>query len=754
MNKSNMRQSHDQSKTITMLQNEIDDLKSRLGAMNRLETSLMIEEGLYRTLENSSQAGIYVVQNGRFQFVNQHTANYWGYSKEELLGMESMSLVHPEDRDRMRDAAIRMLKGERTSSYEFRTIAKDGEIRWITETITPIHYKGSRAVLGNSMDITEQIKARDKLAELEALEASILEAIPHAVIGFRDRKVIFANDGVQSVFGWTAEELIGMRSRVLYCTDEGYEKIAQKLYSTLEKRSTFTTEFPCRRKDGRNIECRVTASRIGDKLTDKSVVITYEDITERKRIEEAYQTMAKSSQAGVYVVQNGMFQFVNHHAAKYADFGEKELVGMNSMSLVHPEDRRMVKENAAKMLRGERTSPHEFRIITKKGAIRWIMETVTLIPYKGGQAILGNSMDITEQIEARNKLAELETLEASILEAIPHAVIGLQDRRIIFANDGVKTVFGWNAGELIGESTRLLYRSDEDYDAIAKRIYAILEKQPIVNTEFTCSRKDGTNIECQITASRIGERLQERRVVITYEDITDRKRAEKELEQSREQLRKLSAYLESVREKERTRIARELHDELGQLLTALNTEIILLNRKIPEKEKILREKTEGMSALVDMTMKTVKRIYMDLRPGMLDHLGLAVAIGWQAEEFQKRTSIPCDVSISPEEINVDPDLATTIFRIFQETLTNISRHAEATRVKVRLKATSRRIELIVKDNGKGITEDQLAKPDSFGLLGIRERVYHWGGTVKIIGIKNKSTTITVVIPLQKTREAA
>jgi PAS domain S-box-containing protein len=106
--------------------------------------------------------------------VNQHTANYWGYSKEELLGMDSMSLVHPEDRERVRDAAIKMLKGERTSSYEFRTIAKNGDICWITETITSIHYHGARAVLRNSMDITEQIKARDKLAELEALEASIL----------------------------------------------------------------------------------------------------------------------------------------------------------------------------------------------------------------------------------------------------------------------------------------------------------------------------------------------------------------------------------------------------------------------------------------------------------------------------------------------------------------------------------------------------------------------------------------------------
>ncbi len=597
-----------------------------------------------------------------------------------------------------------------------------------------------------------QIKTRTKVAELEALEASILEAIPHAVIGLRDRHIIFANDGVQSVFGWRVDELIGRRSRIFYRTDEDDERIAQELYSTLEHRKTFTTEFPCRRKNGRNITCRVTVSRIGETLKDKYIVITYEDITEHKQVEDAYETMASSSQAGVYVVQNGLFTFVNCHAANYAGFSVDELTGMNSLSLVHPDDREMVNRNSQKLLRGTRFSPHEFRIVTKNGDIRWIMETVTLITYRGKKAILGNSMDITDLIQARSKLAEMTALETSILEAIPHAVIGLQNRRIIFINNGVKTVFGWASAELIGKSTRLLYRTEKDYVRIAGMLYSILEKQPSVSIEFPCRRKDGENIECMISAARIGQKLEEKRVVITYENITDRKLAEWELEQSREQLRKLSVHLQSVREKERTRIARELHDELGQLLTALNTEIILLKNKIPEGQKILSDKAQSMSALVDITMQTVKKIYMDLRPGMLDHLGLTAAIGWQADDFSKRTGIACKVSFQPEDIALDPDLTTAIFRIFQETLTNVRRHAEATKVTVKLKATAERLEFVVKDNGKGIAEEQMQKPDSFGLLGIRERVYHWGGRVTIAGKSGKGTSVTVLIPLGKSGE--
>ncbi len=742
----------DEAKSREKLIAELTDLRRRIRTMKKTETDHLLEEGLFRTLENSSQAGIYVVQKGKFRFVNAHAAFYWGYSKDELIGMESMSLVHPDDRDRVRRSAMEMLKGKRTSSYEFRTIAKDGGIRWITETITSIQYKGERAVLGNSMDITEQIKARNKLAELEALEASILEAIPHAVVGLRNRRIIFANDGIEAVFGWEAGELIGRQTRVFYRSNRDFEAIAANLYSTLEHQRTFRSEFPCRRKDGQEIECMISASRIGESLKEKNIVITYEDITDRKRAEAAYRIMADNSQAGVYVVQNGAFQFVNHNAAKYAGYSPDELAGMDSLSLVHPEDREKVIRNSREMLNRRRTAPHEFRIVTKDGRIRWIMETVTLIPWRGERAVLGNSMDITEQFEARNKLAELEALEASILEAIPHAVIGLQDRRIIFANDGVEAVFGWRAKDLIGKSTHVLYQTDEGYEAIARDLYSVLEKKRTFRSEFPCRRKDGTGIECMISAARIGTQLKQKSIVITYEDITDRKRAEAEIERSREQLRNLSAHLQSVREKERTRIARELHDELGQLLTALNTGLVLLNRKIPETEKALRDQTQSMLELVDMTMQTLKRIYMALRPGMLDHLGLAVAIGWQAGEFEKRTGIRCKVTVDPEDLSLDPDLSTAIFRIFQETLTNIARHAGAARVHVSLKATEEKVALMVRDNGRGITQEQLAKPNSFGLLGMRERTHYWGGDVRISGRPGKGTLVKVDIPLRNPKD--
>ncbi|MDD5170706.1 MAG: PAS domain S-box protein, partial [Syntrophales bacterium] len=461
-------------------------------------------------------------------------------------------------------------------------------------------------------------------------------------------------------------------------------------------------------------------------------------------------TVEYTSQMGIFIAQDGKFKYVNRHSENQWGYNLEEMIGKDPMSLVHRQDRTKVKKAAVEMLKGHRSTPIIYRTLTKKGGIRWVTETVASIPYKGKRAVLGNYMDITEQIESRKRLEELEALEASILEAMPHAVIGLHDRRIVFANDGVEAVFGGNAKDIVGKNPRLLYRSDKDYDDIDKFLYNTMEKQRTAGLEFPCRRKDGQDIECSISAARIGKYLKEKNIVVTFEDITERREAKNDLEQSREQLRKLTVHLQSVREQERTVIARELHDELGQLLTALNTNVILLQKKIPPELTVLSERTEAMSGLIDMTMQTLKRIYMSLRPGMLDHLGLTASVSWLTDEFEQREGIACKLKIDPEDMIIGPEISTALYRIFQETLTNISRHAEASRVLIRLKATAKKVQLTVTDNGKGFTQEQQNKPHSFGLLGIRERAAHLGGTVETKGEKGKGTTINVTIPLNQT----
>ena len=230
-------------------------------------------------------------------------------------------------------------------------------------------------------------------------------------------------------------------------------------------------------------------------------------------------------------------------------------------------------------------------------------------------------------------------------------------------------------------------------------------------------------------------------------EIADRKRTEERFRRSSEQLRELSARLQSVREEERTRIARAIHDELGQTLTGLKMDVAWLQRHLDQPPPALLEKMQAMSDLIDTTVQTVRRISTELRPGILDDLGLAATIEWQLQEFQTRTGIEGKLISAPEETTLDADGATTVFRIFQEILTNIARHAQATQVEAILEETAAFLTLQVQDNGRGITADEIHSPKSVGLLGMQERARLRAGEVHFHGTPGQGTTVIVRLPL-------
>jgi signal transduction histidine kinase len=236
-------------------------------------------------------------------------------------------------------------------------------------------------------------------------------------------------------------------------------------------------------------------------------------------------------------------------------------------------------------------------------------------------------------------------------------------------------------------------------------------------------------------------------------EIVERCHAEEELQRSQERLRNLSRHLQTVREDERKGMAREIHDELGQALTTLKLHLALLRDEIAPSDQPALEKITSITGLIDTTIKSVKRMITELRPRLLDDLGLPAAIEWQADDFQQRTGIRCDVSIEPEDLSLDPDRSTAIFRIFQETLTNIARHSGATRAHVALTEADGDIELHVRDNGTGISDEQLNNPKSFGIIGIRERASYWGGSVDIQGIRGSGTTVVVRLHVRQQGEA-
>jgi len=222
--------------------------------------------------------------------------------------------------------------------------------------------------------------------------------------------------------------------------------------------------------------------------------------------------------------------------------------------------------------------------------------------------------------------------------------------------------------------------------------------------------------------------------------------AQRRLTRSREQLRSLAARLQSIREEERSKIAREVHDVLGQALTGIKMDVTWIMARLPDDTRLVA-RTKSLSALIDSTIQMVRRIATDLRPGILDNLGLVAAVEWETGEFQARTGINCRLNTNLRDASIASESATAVFRIFQETLTNVARHAQATAVSVDLGEQEGRIVLQVADNGRGIDLAEVTQSKSVGLLGMRERAAILGGDLVISGAPGQGTSVVLSVPL-------
>jgi signal transduction histidine kinase len=231
-------------------------------------------------------------------------------------------------------------------------------------------------------------------------------------------------------------------------------------------------------------------------------------------------------------------------------------------------------------------------------------------------------------------------------------------------------------------------------------------------------------------------------------ELAERSLSEQRLRASEENLRALATHLQSVREEERIHIAREIHDELGQALTGLKFDLNSFARNYESDDAEAKlEKQQALNVAIDRIINSVRRIASGLRPEVLDEIGLAAAFEWQAREFQRRTGIRCHVSIAAHFPDPDKDRSTALFRIFQELLTNVARHANATRVNVSLSHGESALALCVEDNGRGIKESEAQSPRSLGFLGLRERVLAFGGSIDVKGDEGKGTRVCVSVPV-------
>ena len=432
-----------------------------------------------------------------------------------------------------------------------------------------------RGVAELEQEKAERKRAEEALKESEQKYRFLVENLDEIILVLsRKGKILFANKKAVDASGYPKEQLVG-QSILKFLTKDSVAKAFYALVQEFLGRPQPMLQVKIKTRSGeiRDLEIAPGSAPVYEKEKQIGILINGSDITERKRAEEAlraseqnFRSSLDNSPLGIRIVSaEGETLYVNQAILDIYGYSSlEELEAVPRSNRYTPESYVEHQERKEKRKLGKFVPPHyEISIVRKDGEVRQLEVFRRVVMWGGETQFQVIYHDITEQKEARSKLQELEALESSILGAVPHAVIGLHERRIVFANKGVEAVFGWKPEELIGKTTRVLYRSEEEYEEIARRAYPALERQQTYSLEFPCRRKDGRDIICLVSDSRIGESLKERRIVVTYEDITGRKRVEEEIK------RRASQAVLGYEVSQRVSSKLELDELLSEIVTAV-----------------------------------------------------------------------------------------------------------------------------------------------------------------------------------------
>ncbi|HOO38471.1 MAG TPA: PAS domain S-box protein [Deltaproteobacteria bacterium] len=697
-----------------------------------------------------------------------------GYTQDEVVGTEYLStFIPPREQELMSDVFFNLVQYRNPTRHENYVTAKDGT-EYLVEWEGRAVFKESGEIdfiYGAGVDITEREKAESALRESEGRYRSFAQNFQG--IAFRakmDYTPVFLHGTVQEITGYSEQEFIaGKPNWKQIIHPEDLDKMIEET-KPLVSSPSYATELTYRiiRKDGQVRWLHEYVQNIcGATGNPEEVQGMVYDITKNKEAEdnlmksdERYRLLAENVQDVIWVLDKDLHHtYISPSVLRFRGYTVEEAMSMplDKIFTYESYERLMdlMQEYIALQQSSEPIDPNrsltvELEQICKDGSTIWTEVTANFVldTYGRPDGFVGITRNITERKKAEESLKESEERYRTIFENTGTAMAIIEeDVTISLANSEFQKLSGFPRQSIEHKKYLIDFVSDEHRDRILNyhKLRRIDPGAAPRNYEFKFVDKDGNTKDVFVTANIIPGTGKS---VTSLLDITDMKKTEENLMRSREQLRNLHKHAQDVREGERTRVAREIHDELGQVLTALKMDLSFLAKKFPENLEPLHTKANLMLKFIDMTIQSVKRITMDLRPGLLDHLGLVPAIEWQAEEFQNRTGISCTVHVDPDDIQMDKDVATTIFRIFQETLTNVARHADASSVETSLKEQDGRLELIVKDNGKGITKKQIYDSKSFGLMGIKERAYFCGGEVTFSGEKGKGTTVVVSIPIE------
>jgi PAS domain S-box-containing protein len=682
--------------------------------------------------------------------------------QESITPSDPFEHIHPDDRERLHQVRDAALRDHKHFGVEYRIVRPDGAVRYLHSEGDVICDEAGRPrrIFGITQDITERKRAEEALQLFRNLldqSSDGIEIVDPATLRFLD-----CNESAHRSLGYSREAFLALS---VWDIDPALdqERLARS-YDEIEKSGAATFETLHRRKDGSVFPVEVNVKLVRLERDYRLAVVR--DITERKRAEEALQ----ESNAKLELILNtsplpiqsadadGRITSWNKAAERLFGWTEEEVVG-RVCPTVPPEDIEEYLGMIRRVMQGE----------TYVGLVRYRRKkdgglltcSISAAPQQNGRRELAGVTfiveDITERKRAEEALRESQQLLQLVLATLPVGVMVTdQAGNIVLANAASKRIWGdiiISGPQRWAQTKGFWHDSGERVAPTAwASVRALSEGRASLNELIDIETYGGQQktIENSAAPIRNAKGLIVGAVVVN-EDVTERVRAEEQLKRSNEELRALSARLHMVREEESARIAREIHDELGAALSSLKWDLEEIDEEIaeitgPAPFAPLRAKVGALILRTDGTVDTVRRIASELRPTALEEFGLAEALRWHAGQFQARTGIvvTCDCRLDKAALNHEK--STAIFRIVQEALTNVLRHAQATRVDIAIRHTGDHCVLTIRDNGRGITEAEKSGPRSLGLLGMRERAYLLSGEISIEGAEGRGTVITVRVP--------
>lgn len=718
------------------------------------ERKIVESEEKYRNLYEKTPVMLHSIDHeGRLVSVSDYWLIKMGYCKQEVIGRKSLEFLTSKSQQLFFDHFPSFKEKGEIYNIPYQMIKKNGEIMDVLlSAISERNKDGSmKRSLAVIVDITEQKKAEEELKKSEEKFKLIINALPHFIsYCSSDFKYLYVNEAYEKEFKLKKEKIINKQIK-----DVVGEQVFNQAYPHLSKvvkgeSVRYYEYFTYKNGNKKHIDGQLIPSFDKNNnvigyfgvLTDISPYMLASQALEKSEKEKSV-VLESMSEMLTYCDKDLNIIWANKASLEHRKLTRKDIKNKKCFEAFQNKDSICPKCPVAKSL--ETKKPEEKEIINKDGRV-FRLRAYPVINKSGEiEGVVEFAMDITEQRQKDEELRKMYNLYRTLTSNLPGINVFLFDdqKRIILAEGNEIREGVFKKSELENKSPFEL-----SIDSKAKNYLSNFYQQALDGQKPSLQVQHENKWYHIFAVPIFSAKSKVIGGIAVAQNITEEKRIAQELEESRENIRNLSNHLQFLVEQEKSKFAREIHDEIGQNLTFIKLNLALLYNNYKSNLDTKRQvQFKNLFDVVDSSIKNVKKISSDLRPGLIDELGLIPAIEWHLSEFSNQTGIKCFFNYSNENKELSGNLSINIFRIIQESLTNVFKHAKANQVKIDFKFKSDFLEITIFDNGIGIKPADLKRKNSFGLTGMQERVELFKGEFKIKGKSGYGTTINIKIPL-------